>query len=606
LQILDLRDCKRSVKKDILDECRAGWEEPEASDDEATYSLVMSGVDMNQIPSGSEKFSLFSECTISGNWPDWKERRDRDRKNRIASLKARKELAAQQLKERELQVDEERRQASLAAHQKALENAKKIASEKARDDARNHNAPTAKSGCASSNDEGSNIAVPASPSAGSRISIDMSLSQIRALQKTMAEQKSSAAVEKIEENAAGAAKSATINSGAQPNLPAYPNGNDAAVQSQLNASISGTVKETMKEKIARQKREAELAAASGTPPLAKDAFRNAVQEVVQASIEEGKGSGKETIKEKIARQKREAELAASEGSGASPSTPTSAFMDADASMRSRSDSSTGKETLKEKIARQKREAELITATSSPSPTTLSLSVDADEFRSGMGKETLKEKLARQKLESEMASMSTSEISLPSLESATSSEQQAKVAESSSGKETIKEKIARQKREAELAASEGSGASPSTPTSASMDADASMRSRSDSSAGKETLKEKIARAKREAELAASSASAGTDDFSNGVVFDPVGLESPPSRLSSSTSKETLKERIARQKLETDTAAGTKTSNTDSDAATPRQPVVATTIIGGLGARRGSAAFIRSIQRSPGQGSDMRNA
>jgi len=58
LQILELRDCKRSVKKDILEECRSGWEEPEASDDEATYALVLSGVDINQIPSGIEKVSL--------------------------------------------------------------------------------------------------------------------------------------------------------------------------------------------------------------------------------------------------------------------------------------------------------------------------------------------------------------------------------------------------------------------------------------------------------------------------------------------------------------------------------------------------------------------
>ena len=148
LQILELRDCKRSVKKDILDECRSGWEEPEASDDEATYALVLSGVDINQIPSGIEKVSLFSECSISGIWPDWKERRDKERKIRIMALKARKEADAQQLKERLQQAEQERRDASLATHQAALETAKKIAAENLRD-AGARKAPPTKSGSAS-------------------------------------------------------------------------------------------------------------------------------------------------------------------------------------------------------------------------------------------------------------------------------------------------------------------------------------------------------------------------------------------------------------------------------------------------------------------------
>ncbi len=78
-----------------------------------------------------------------------------------------------------------------------------------------------------------------------------------------------------------------------------------------------------------------------------------------------------------------------------------------------------------------------------------------------------------------------------------------------GKETLKEKIARQKREADLASTAAaSPVAPPSPTMASFDADFPTRSRSESSAGKETLKEKILRQKRESELAAAPASPST--------------------------------------------------------------------------------------------------
>jgi hypothetical protein len=81
--------------------------------------------------------------------------------------------------------------------------------------------------------------------------------------------------------------------------------------------------------------------------------------------------GKETLKEKIARQKREADLASTAAaSPVVPPSPTMASFDADFPTRSRSEGSAGKETLKEKIARQKRESELAAAPASPSTSAL--------------------------------------------------------------------------------------------------------------------------------------------------------------------------------------------------------------------------------------------
>ena len=57
VQIVELRDCKRSVKKDILEECRVGWQEPEASDDEATHALVAPGMDIRLVPAAGDKFT---------------------------------------------------------------------------------------------------------------------------------------------------------------------------------------------------------------------------------------------------------------------------------------------------------------------------------------------------------------------------------------------------------------------------------------------------------------------------------------------------------------------------------------------------------------------
>ena len=58
------------------------------------------------------------------------------------------------------------------------------------------------------------------------------------------------------------------------------------------------------------------------------------------------------MKEKIARQKREAELAAASGA-----TPVTAATHSDVQLSNGSESNSGKETLKDKIARQKREAD---------------------------------------------------------------------------------------------------------------------------------------------------------------------------------------------------------------------------------------------------------
>ena len=74
---------------------------------------------------------LISQCSASGVWPEWKERRDKDRKDRIATLKSRKDAQLLQLKEQDNQAEKERRAASLAAPQKAREEAKRLASERA-------------------------------------------------------------------------------------------------------------------------------------------------------------------------------------------------------------------------------------------------------------------------------------------------------------------------------------------------------------------------------------------------------------------------------------------------------------------------------------------
>jgi hypothetical protein len=592
LQILELRDCKRSVKKEILDECRVSWQEPEASDDEATYALVTSGVEFHQIPSGSEKFSMFSECAVTGIWPDWKERRDKERKDRFAALKTRKDSTALQQKERERQADKERREASMAAHLKAVEDAKRIAKERALEAEsskvlRAKSAPaTTDVGKSSPSASGSGSRGETNRSSWSRTSADMSLSEIRALQKAVDGQRSATDdtaskgghEQDVQLSDADSKVSSALNSSS------HGISESSADHSQSNSGGSGPVKETMKEKIARQKREAELAKSPNIALTAGDAFRKVVQEAVRESSGAEGSSGKETLKEKIARQKREAELAASAASTSSPSTPTLSSLDSD----SKSDSGTPKETLKEKIARQKREADAAAlAVASASPP-----ADADELRSGAVKETLKEKIARQKLEAELAALSTSDAGSES--PLLGARQQPNSAESSSGKETLKEKIARQKREAELAASTGSPAVPSTPQSASFDAGESMRPASDSSSGKETLKEKIARAKREAELASSSPSTNSP-MSSAAVPDCAPLEDGRPRSGSNLSKETLKERIARQKQDSQSP---KTPTANSGVSSPSQPVVSSAIIGGLAAKRGATAFIRSIQRPSG--------
>jgi hypothetical protein len=558
-QILELRDCKRSVKKEILEECRGGWEDPEASDDEATYALVSSGLDINRIPSGCEKFAMFSECGIAGSWPDWKERRDKERKDRLAALKARKETELTRAQELQKEAETRRREAAIAAHLKALEDAKRLAKERARE-AENSKPPAAKAGASSDNSKAhASSQDTSSRSSWSRTSSDLSLSQIRGLQK-------GSEVEKIP------IKNDSSDKGV--------NGHDAAAPSQANSGSSAPVKETMKEKIARQKREADLAAAS-VAPTAGDDFMKIVREAVLEASGAENSSGKETLKEKIARQKREADLAA-----AAPSTPTSASFEADSPMRARSDSSAGKETLKEKIARQKREAEL--AASSAYPALSSPSSGADHSRPAAVKDALKEQNAQQHLEANLAAMSTSEVAAPPPMPSSVTEQLPGNTENSSGKETLKEKIARQKREADLAA-----AAPSTPTSASFEADSPMRARSDSSAGKETLKEKIARAKREADLAASSPS--STPTSSTATPDAANLDDVRPRSNSSVGKETLKERIARQKLESEMSGKSPTSA--PAAASPQQASVNSVIIGGMAARKGSTAFLRSIQRSP---------
>lgn len=591
-QILELRDCKRSVKKEILDECRVNWQEPEASDDEATYALVTSGVEFHQIPSGSEKFSMFSECTVAGIWPDWKERRDKERKDRFAALKSRKESDALQQKERERTAEKARREASMAAHLTAVENAKRIAKERALEAEaskvlRAKSAPaSADVGKSSSSASGSVSQGETKRSSWSRTSSDMSLSEIRALQKAAdgklsAQDDTVSIVEHqhdVQLNGLDCKVSSAINSSM------HGISEKSADHSQSNSGSSGPVKETMKEKIARQKREAELAKSPNVALTAGDAFRKVVQEAIRESIgAETSSPGKETLKEKIARQKREAELAASAASTSTPSTPTLSSMDSD----TRSDIGAAKETLKEKIARQKREADAAALSSASASLALaSPPPDADESR--RDKETLKEKIARQKLEAELAAMSTSDAAPES--PLVGAMRQSSSAESSSGKETLKEKIARQKREAELAASTESAAALSTPTSVTMDAGDSMRSAFDSSSGKETLKEKIARAKREAELASSSPSTNSPTTSDAAAF-----EDGRPRSSSNVSKESLKDRIARQKQDSQSP---KTPTATSGISSPPQPVVSSAIIGGLAAKRGATAFIRSIQRPPG--------
>jgi hypothetical protein len=435
LQILELRDCKRSVKKDILDECRGSWEEPEPSDDEATYALVCSGVDIDRIPSGCEKFTMFEECSTPGSWPEWKERRDKERRDRFTALKSRKESALLRKQDLEKESDLHRREASMAAHLRALEDAKRVAKERARD------AENSKSLLAKSVTSSPLLKAKLAPSDSvpqddikssdwSRTEADLTLSQLRGLQKWINVAKLPATQDSPGKGIADDA---------------------AAAPAQLSASSSAPVKETMKEKIARQKRESELAAASTARTTDE-----ALVKVVQEPVIESSNSGKETLKEKIARQKREAEMAAS-----APSTPTMAPLDADSPMRARSDSSTGKETLKEKIARAKREAE-------------------------------------------------------------------------------------------LAATSPSGPATGTPTS-------------------------------------SAASP-----------DTINADDGRPRSSSSVVKETLKERIARQKLEAAMAADSP--NAGSEAAPPAQPAVSSVVISGLAARRGSTAFLRSIQRSPGNKGD----
>lgn len=595
LQILELRDCKRSVKKEILEECRVSWQEPEASDDEATYALVTSGVEFHQIPSGSEKFSMFSECAVTGIWPDWKERRDKERKDRFAALKSRKESNALQQKERERTADKERREASMAAHRKAVEDAKRIAKERALE-AEASKVLRAKSAPASTDVGKSSSSASGSGSRGetntksqpkqNRTSVDMSLSEITALRKAVATDDTTSKGDHehdVQLNGADSKVSSALN------LSSHEISESRADHSQSNSGGSGPVKETMKEKIARQKREAELAKSPNIALAAGDAFHKVVQEAVRESSGAEGSSGKETLKEKIARQKREAELAASAASTSSPSTPTLSSLDSD----SKSDSGAPKETLKEKIARQKREAEAAAlGPTSASPAFASPPADVDELRPDAVKETLKEKIARQKLEAELAAISTSDAGPESPLLGT--RQQPNSAESSSGKETLKEKIARQKREAELAASTGSPAVPSTLRSASFDAGDSVPPASDSSSGKETLKEKIARAKREAELASSSPSTNSP-ISSAAVPDSAPFEDGRPRSSSSLSKETLKERIARQKQDPQSP---KTPTANSGVSSPPQPVVSSAIIGGLAAKRGATAFIRSIQRPPG--------
>ena len=130
--------------------------------------------------------------------------------------------------------------------------------------------------------------------------------------------------------------------------------------------------------------------------------------------------------------------------------------------------------------------------------------------------------------------------------------------------------------------------------ASPDADTPTRPRSDSSAGKETLKEKIARAKREAELAADSTSEVNASFATPVAANP-NAERP--RADNSAGRETLKERIARQKSEAELAG--KSQNADTLAALPPSPIQSA-VIGGLAVRRGSTAFLRSIQKTSSNG------
>ena len=184
VQILELRDCKRSVKKDIIEECRVGWQEPEASDDEATYALVTSGIDIRLIPAGGDKFTMFSECPVAGIWPEWKERRDKERKDRFTALKARKDAALLRLKERDNQAEKERRAESLAASQMAREAAKRLANERAAA----ANAAKTKSGSSADRDKGKSRApISVSESAQTELmrreSTDMSLSEIRARDK---------------------------------------------------------------------------------------------------------------------------------------------------------------------------------------------------------------------------------------------------------------------------------------------------------------------------------------------------------------------------------------------------------------------------------------
>jgi hypothetical protein len=129
--------------------------------------------------------------------------------------------------------------------------------------------------------------------------------------------------------------------------------------------------------------------------------------------------------------------------------------------------------------------------------------------------------------------------------------------------------------------------------ASFDADTPTRSRSESYAGKETLKEKIARAKREAEMSADSNSAP----SSPVISADYGRP----RAESSAGKETLKERIARQKLEAEMAGRSPTAG---DVAASPQRMNQGAIIGGLAAgKKGSTSFIRSIQKSSSNSSEL---
>jgi hypothetical protein len=120
-------------------------------------------------------------------------------------------------------------------------------------------------------------------------------------------------------------------------------------------SIAG--KETLKEKIARQKREAAAAPAAEASSAAVSAPTLATSNedsVLRARSDSS--ASKETLKEKIARAKREAELAAS---SVTPDLAESVAALSDAAVpqvtRSRTISSSG-ETLKERIARQKEQA----------------------------------------------------------------------------------------------------------------------------------------------------------------------------------------------------------------------------------------------------------